>query len=647
MSFELTLIPILILAGAFFAATPWLSPESPRVRKAAFLIFSAFQLEYLLWRVTSTLPPREPFGPFAYSVCYLLIELILASVSYRFLRSLHQTHDRRAEADRHQRWYGDRPPMVDVLIPTYNEAWPIVEKTLVGALSQDHLRRRVWLLDDGRRPEFRVRAQALGARYLTRSGNAFAKAGNLNAGLEHVLAEAEASEFISVLDADFVPRRNFLTRCLALMHDPEVGLVQTPQYHFNADLFQATFHAWRGWPDTQRFTFNTILPARDAAGRAYCCGTSFVARSVGIRTIGGFPTESVTEDVLTSMKLSTRGWRTVYLRELLTTGLSPEGVHEYLTQRGRWCLGGIQIGLWLWKGSAGKPFAERFWALESFVRWGYTSLLRAVILVVAPIYWFTGISPFATNSRAVVCWAFPLIFLQRWYTSWLSRGGQLPFVNQAQTLLASFAVIPALFKGLLNPGDHRFAVTDKGVRRAGLLIHWRTLRWLLGYAGVVIAGIIYHFCLKTGGSYNVRFVTLMWSLFNLLVVFIAAAPCLEAPRPREEERFPTRESVELDTPNGPRSARLRDLSLSGALLELNHELAPGDTLGLQLADVGAVRARVVRRAAPNVWGIAFGCTDDERHALIRKLFCSDRYIHPPDEGDGGVAFASILRKLFA
>ena len=44
------------------------------------------------------------------------------------------------------------PPLVDVFICTYNEEQAILERTIIGALSLDYPRYRVWVLDDGRRP---------------------------------------------------------------------------------------------------------------------------------------------------------------------------------------------------------------------------------------------------------------------------------------------------------------------------------------------------------------------------------------------------------------------------------------------------------------------------------------------------------------
>ena len=85
------------------------------------------------------------------------------------------------------------------------------------------------------------------------------------------------------------------------------------------------------------------MPSKDAWGTAFCCGTSSVIRLQALREAGGFPTTSITEDYLLTLRLKQFGFRTVYLNERLSLGLAPEGLDEYITQRSRWCLGFIQI----------------------------------------------------------------------------------------------------------------------------------------------------------------------------------------------------------------------------------------------------------------------------------------------------------------
>src|SRR5215207_9263972 len=91
-------------------------------------------------------------------------------------------------------------PVVDVLIPTYNEPVEVVEPTVAAAMRLAAARVRVAVLDDGDRPEMAAMAARCGARYVRRSDHGGAKAGNLN----HALRITDAP-FVAVLDCDHVP----------------------------------------------------------------------------------------------------------------------------------------------------------------------------------------------------------------------------------------------------------------------------------------------------------------------------------------------------------------------------------------------------------------------------------------------------------
>lgn len=646
--------------GVLLVALPWFQRTNVGVRRAFFWTFCALKALYFYWRVTETLPPLELSPTCAFSWAFLLLEVQVTVALYRWLKGLLSHTDRTAEANLHADWFlrTGEAPQVDILIPTYNEPWSVIEKTLVGATAQTYPNFRVFLLDDGKRPWLERAAAELGVHTLTRPDNSHAKAGNLNGGLAHVLGLPRPSDFVAVLDADFVARPSFLRRAMALMHDPQVGIVQTPQYHHNPDPFQRKFRATRGWPDTQRFAFSCFQPARDAEGGAYCCGTSFVARAEALRKIGGFPTESVTEDVLTTVKMNMSGYRTVYLGELLTTGLAAEGLHEYLTQRGRWCLGSVQLGLWLFDLDKEKrSLWNRLWGSEGTWRWGYTSLLRLVFLMVPVVYWLTGVPPFEANTSDVLVFAVPVMLLQRAFIAWMSRGTQLPLIYEASSLLANFVVVRALFKGLLQRRNHRFVVTDKGKSSDSLVIHWTTLGWFVGYAALLLFSLVYAHYAPDGSARSGGFqgVNLMWSVINLALVAIAAAPCFEEPRRRAEERYPTAERAGLRQLAGDgvsTEVELCDLSVSGCRLRTNAALRVGELVQVTLSGLEPFEARVARRAAAArkdrsvEWGLAFRLTDQERRKLTARIFCSADYVVPQEEGSVVLTARALLQTAF-
>src|SRR5260370_3888234 len=179
-------------------------------------------------------------------------------------------------------------PLVDVLICTFNENRLILEQTIVGAMSMNYSNARFWICDDGRREWLRQLCEEHGCGYITRKDNAHAKAGNINNALVYLCDLGKLPEFISILDADFVPKPDFLTRCIALMRDPSVGIVQTPQHFVNPDPIQANLALSGVWPDEQRYFFDVLMASKDAWGAAFCCGTSSVIRFNPLMQIGGF-----------------------------------------------------------------------------------------------------------------------------------------------------------------------------------------------------------------------------------------------------------------------------------------------------------------------------------------------------------------------
>ena len=124
-------------------------------------------------------------------------------------------------------------PTVDVYIPTYNEPMSIVRATVLGAIAMDWPpeKLRVFLLDDGRREEFREFAAECGIGYITRSDNLHAKAGNLN----NALAQTEG-EFVAIFDSDHIATRAFLQMTMGWMvAEPRNALVQTPHHFYSPD----------------------------------------------------------------------------------------------------------------------------------------------------------------------------------------------------------------------------------------------------------------------------------------------------------------------------------------------------------------------------------------------------------------------------
>ena len=236
----------------------------------------ALLMMYALWRWHDTLPAfafsvQNLWEYFFFAFEALAIGYTMMSIVILF-RHIDRSGQANAVQDRMER-EGGFPP-VDVFICTYDEPIEILEKSILTALALDYPDATVWVLDDTRREWLREYCEAVGARYVTRDNNRHAKAGNLNNGLAVTAAQTNAP-LILVLDADFAPRPDILKRHGRIASNPDVAVVQTPQFYYNADPIQHNLLAAQSWVDDQRFFFDVFQPAKDAWGCAFCVGTSF------------------------------------------------------------------------------------------------------------------------------------------------------------------------------------------------------------------------------------------------------------------------------------------------------------------------------------------------------------------------------------
>lgn len=190
---------------------------------------------------------------------------------------------------------GEPPPppagaTVDVFITTYNEPVELVIATARAALAIEHPH-ETWILDDGDRADMRAAAEAHGIGYLTRTEDwtdrpRHAKAGNLNNAL--FMTEGE---FMLILDADQVPDPRILDRTLGWFQDPEVALVQTPQFFVNVTESDPL-------GSQAPLFYGPIQQGKDGWNAAFFCGSNAVLRREALMQLGIVGYVRATEDAV-------------------------------------------------------------------------------------------------------------------------------------------------------------------------------------------------------------------------------------------------------------------------------------------------------------------------------------------------------------
>lgn len=345
---------------------------------------------------------------------------------------------------------------VAVFIPTINESVDIVRRTIMAAQRMKQAN-EVWLLDDGNRLEMQVLADELGCRYVARTENSHAKAGNLNNALRYTQAE-----FIAIFDADHAPAPNFLEETLGFFRDAKVAFVQTPQDFYNLDSFQHRLDRRESlvWSEQTLF-FRVIQAGKDRLNAAFFCGSCAVIRRTALDDIGGFATGTVTEDIHTSLKLHKRGWSSVYYARSLAFGLAPASAIPFLKQRLRWGQGAMQVwrqeGVLFTRGLSGRQrVAYLATMLQYFEGWQRLVFFLAPVVVLT-----TGTMPIMQMDREFLMRFIPYYILTFWVFEEVARGYGRSLLTEQYNMMRFAVFITATFGFFLR--KLRFVVTPKAM----------------------------------------------------------------------------------------------------------------------------------------------------------------------------------------
>ncbi|MGI8657600.1 MAG: glycosyltransferase family 2 protein, partial [Candidatus Limnocylindria bacterium] len=427
-----------------------LPPPDPPARLFAIRATTALALLataiYLGWRATSTLN----LDAWYLALLMLVLEVHAAIGLVLFAFSLW-------DVDVRPRRRGlRRIPSVAVLIPTYNEGPEILIPTIAAAVALKPVH-DTWVLDDGDRPEIAELAERLGARYLTRSEHAHAKAGNLN----HALGVIDA-EILAILDADHVAAPDFLRATLGYFSDRRVALVQTPQDFYNVTSFEHGGGESYGEPFHEQTLFYRLLqPGKNRWNAAFWCGTSAVVRASALREVGGAATETITEDIHTTIRFHRAGWKTVYHNEVLARGLAADDATQYQLQRNRWGTGAMQVlrtenPLFV----SGLTLGQRLGYAATLLGW-FDSWRTLGFLLLPPLVLVTGQIPILADGVTFAI-AFGITYgLQQAALYMLGRGAYRPILSVVFDLVRMSPNFVATLT-LFTSKTPRFKVTPKG-----------------------------------------------------------------------------------------------------------------------------------------------------------------------------------------
>jgi len=234
-------------------------------------------------------------------------------------------------------------PVVTIQLPLYNEMY-VADRLIAAVCAIDYPREllEIQVLDDSTDEtcgvaELAVRrfaAQGHDVKYIHRTNRVGFKAGALEEGLK-----VARGEFVAIFDADFIPTADFLTRLMPHFADPGIGMVQARWGHINQDyslltkiqsiLLDGHFVLEHGGRNRARRFFNFN-------------GTAGVWRRTAIDDAGGWQHDTLTEDLDLSYRAQLRGWRFVFVSNVIAPAEVPVEMNAFKSQQHRWAKGSIQ-----------------------------------------------------------------------------------------------------------------------------------------------------------------------------------------------------------------------------------------------------------------------------------------------------------------
>ena len=237
----------------------------------------------------------------------------------------------------------DQLPKVTVQLPIYNEMY--VADRLIDAVCQLNYPRElleIQVLDDStdetrivaERAVMRNAADGIDITYIHRTDRTGYKAGALEAGMR-----VAKGEFIAIFDADFIPSVDFLEQTVPYFGDARIAMVQARWGHINQDYSLLT--------KIQSILLDAhFVLEHGGRNRAGCFfnfnGTAGIWRRTAIADAGGWQHDTLTEDLDLSYRAQLRGWKFIFLPNLVAPAEVPVEMNSFKSQQHRWAKGSIQ-----------------------------------------------------------------------------------------------------------------------------------------------------------------------------------------------------------------------------------------------------------------------------------------------------------------
>jgi cellulose synthase (UDP-forming) len=642
------LMPLVLVIGITLVCRAIFTQAPPLWLKIILSLGASFlNLRYLHWRVTETLLLDWYNAPISLGLFIMELIAIVNVTLLNYQTLILTNHSPEADRGQERIRQGLYTPSVDVLIPTYNEPNFVLRRTVVGAQAMHYPNKEVWLLDDSRRPHVKQLAEELGCKYATRNESSHAKAGNLNNGLKYA-----KGDIVVVFDADFIPLENFLERTVGFFEDPEVALVVTPQNFYNPDQPEINLGG-RIIPHEQTVFYGIIQPGRDFTNSVVCTGTSSLMRRRYLDEVGGIAIGVIVEDWATGMSLQAKGYKSLFLNEMVSVGAAPENFSSYLVQRVRWAEGTIKILYTKFSPLRirGLNLIQKINHMSSVIFW-IDQATQSISYVAPALFFLLGMRSMDTSLLEIIYYWVPNYFFGLFLVSWVI-GSRTILVTYSYNALMCFYLFPTVISTLLFPNRKvKFKVTDKGLSNKQTTLNFKLMRpiIILLVVNLIAVGISVFKAHSSDFFIGAEVINLLWAQFIAIVLAISVIAGIDLVEERESLRVKCSEpcKIHVDDSETDYFSTLVDISETGVAFwkPENLSLTPGQTLEFSIpGELIQLRAEV-KRVGETIGCQFLNVTTEQQRNLIEFAFCRVSHWQKPKVADEMQALIALFRSLF-
>lgn len=351
-------------------------------------------------------------------------------------------------------------PTITIQLPIYNEKY--VAKRLVDAvcnLDYPKDKMRIMVCDDSNDDTVKLlgdlvddyKKQGFQIEHVRRGTREGYKAG----ALKHAMQTTD-TELVAIFDADFIPPDWFLRRAIPHFSNPNIGLVQCRWGHVNENYSTIT------QVQALSLDFHFLIEQKAKSNSHLFMnfnGTAGIWRCNCVEDSGGWHTATLVEDLDLSYRAQMKGWKCVFLSDIVVDAELPAQMNAAKRQQFRWAKGSIQCAIKLFTDIV----VKRTVAVEAKIQ-AFIQLTRHIVyplmliqFLALPILLAGNISLYVVSFLPLVTiatylamgpGAYILIIQSMYQKSWKSKASLLPALlvyNAGMSVNNTVAVFDAVF----------------------------------------------------------------------------------------------------------------------------------------------------------------------------------------------------------